>query len=73
MFISGASNNAGVQINPNSNQPDYSAQWVEYYRSIGMFKEAAVIEEQAKAKVKYPIIIVLCVFSPLLIKIKSIF
>lgn len=42
------------QINPNTGQPDYSAQWVEYYKSIGMMKEAAVVEEQAKLnKVTY--------------------
>ena len=40
--------NGGPQINPATGQPDYSAQWVEYYKSIGMMKEAAVVEEQAK-------------------------
>lgn len=34
-------------------QPDYSAQWAEYYRSIGKVKEAEAIEAQMKAaKVK---------------------
>jgi len=31
-------------------QPDYSAQWADYYRSMGMHKEAEAIEAQAKAK-----------------------
>lgn len=30
-------------------QPDYSAQWAEYYRSIGKVKEAEAIEAQMKA------------------------
>lgn len=29
-------------------QPDYSAQWAEYYRSMGMHEQAAVIENQLK-------------------------
>lgn len=32
-------------------QPDYSAQWAEYYRSIGKMKEAEAIEAQMKSKV----------------------
>lgn len=31
-------------------QPDYSAQWAEYYRSIGKIKEAEAIEAQMKNK-----------------------
>lgn len=31
-------------------QPDYSAQWIEYYRSMGMTREAEAIEVQMKAK-----------------------
>ena len=30
---------------------DYSAQWAEYYRSIGKVKEAETIEAQMKQKV----------------------
>lgn len=47
IYIFSGPNNA-PQINPATGQPDYSAQWVEYYKSIGMLKEAAVVEEQAK-------------------------
>lgn len=35
----------------NGGQPDFSAQWAEYYRSIGKHKEAEAIEAQMKAKV----------------------
>lgn len=35
----------------NGAQPDYSAQWAEYYRSIGKVKEAEAIEAQMKMKV----------------------
>ena len=31
--------------------PDYSAQWAEYYRSIGKVKEAEALEQQMKQKV----------------------
>lgn len=44
--------NAGagqVQVNPATGQPDYSIQWAEYYRSLGMHREAEMIEQQAKA------------------------
>merc|ERR1719479_189885 len=36
----------GPAINPATGQPDYSAQWSEYYRSLGMGKEAEMIEQQ---------------------------
>ncbi|XP_050305974.1 far upstream element-binding protein 2-like isoform X2 [Anthonomus grandis grandis] len=39
-----------VQMNPSSGQPDYSLQWAEYYRSLGMHREAEMIEQQAKTK-----------------------
>ncbi|XP_056647060.1 far upstream element-binding protein 1 isoform X8 [Diorhabda carinulata] len=38
----------GAPVNP-SGQPDYSMQWAEYYRTLGMHREADMIE-QAKAK-----------------------
>eukprot|EP00095_Tigriopus_kingsejongensis_P003499 maker-scaffold373_size192110-snap-gene-0.39 protein:Tk03499 transcript:maker-scaffold373_size192110-snap-gene-0.39-mRNA-1 annotation:"far upstream element-binding protein 1" len=31
-------------VNPQTGQADYSAQWAEYYRSMGMVKEAEAIE-----------------------------
>ncbi|XP_063237832.1 far upstream element-binding protein 2 isoform X2 [Bacillus rossius redtenbacheri] len=37
-----------VQVNPATGQPDYSIQWAEYYRSLGMHREAEMIEQQAK-------------------------
>ena len=36
----------GPAINPATGQPDYSAQWADYYRSLGMTKEAEMIEQQ---------------------------
>lgn len=33
----------------NGGQADYSAQWAEYYRSIGKVKEAEAIEGQMKS------------------------
>ncbi|CAD1480955.1 unnamed protein product, partial [Heterotrigona itama] len=43
-----AASQAPVQVNPQTGQPDYSAQWAEYYRSLGMHREADMIEQQAK-------------------------
>ncbi|KAL1513594.1 hypothetical protein ABEB36_002988 [Hypothenemus hampei] len=46
----GAAAAVGVNVNPQTGQPDYSLQWAEYYRSLGMLREAEMIEQQAKAK-----------------------
>lgn len=43
---SGAGGSAG-----GAGTPDYSAQWIEYYRSIGKNKEADMVEQQVKARV----------------------
>lgn len=43
--------NAAPSVNPQTviaGQPDYSAQWAEYYRSMGMHEQAALIENQLK-------------------------
>lgn len=37
---------AAPTINPQTGQPDYSAQWAEYYRSMGMHEQAQMIEQQ---------------------------
>lgn len=39
-----AANTASVAVNPATGQPDYSSQWAEYYRSMGMTREADAIE-----------------------------
>ena len=38
----------GVAVAPQGGQADYSAQWIEYYRSMGMTREAEAIEQQAR-------------------------
>lgn len=43
---------AQQQVQVAGNQPDYSKQWAEYYRSIGKNDEAEAIESQIKTKVK---------------------
>ena len=43
-----AQTSAAPTVNPQTGQPDYSAQWVEYYRSMGMHEQAALIENQLK-------------------------
>ncbi|CAB3403543.1 unnamed protein product [Caenorhabditis bovis] len=35
-------------INPATGQPDYSAQWAAYYRSVGLHEQAAMVENQMK-------------------------
>ena len=37
-----------TSINPQTGQADYSMQWLEYYRQMGMHEQAAVIENQLK-------------------------
>ncbi|XP_064074960.1 far upstream element-binding protein 3 isoform X3 [Vanessa tameamea] len=37
-----------VQINPATGQPDYSQQWIDYYRSLGLMREAEAVEQQTK-------------------------
>jgi len=39
---------AGGAVNPSTGQPDYSAQWADYYRSVGMLREAEAIEQQMR-------------------------
>ncbi|KAL2732141.1 far upstream element-binding protein 3 isoform X1 [Vespula squamosa] len=36
-------------VNPQIGQLDYSAQWAEYYRSLGMHREADMIEQQERS------------------------
>lgn len=38
----------GGGVAPSSGQADYSAQWADYYRSIGMIREAEAIEAQMR-------------------------
>lgn len=46
---SGFQQEPGVAVAPQGGQTDYSAQWIEYYRSMGMTREAEAIEQQARA------------------------
>lgn len=46
---SGGGSNAGGSASAGT--PDYSAQWIEYYRSIGKNKEADMVEQQVKTRV----------------------
>lgn len=40
--------NQSITMNPQTGQPDYSLQWAEYYRSLGMHREAEMIEQQVR-------------------------
>ncbi|KRX78262.1 Far upstream element-binding protein 2 [Trichinella sp. T6] len=41
-------NQSSPSINPQTGQPDYTAQWIEYYRTIGRHDQAtAILEAQA--------------------------
>lgn len=40
----------GGGVAPSSGQADYSAQWADYYRSIGMIREAEAIEAQMRSR-----------------------
>ncbi|XP_046451117.1 far upstream element-binding protein 3-like isoform X21 [Daphnia pulex] len=42
-------NSGSVPVNPQTGQPDYTAQWIQYYRSIGAMKDAEALEQQLKA------------------------
>uniref|UniRef100_A0A183BUR3 Far upstream element-binding protein 2 n=1 Tax=Globodera pallida TaxID=36090 RepID=A0A183BUR3_GLOPA len=44
----GAISSAAPTINPQTGQPDYSAQWADYYRTMGMHEQASLIEAQMK-------------------------
>ncbi|KAI6189601.1 hypothetical protein M3Y97_00026000 [Aphelenchoides bicaudatus] len=41
--------NAQPAINPVTGAPDYSSQWISYYKSIGLHEQAAMIEQQIRA------------------------
>ena len=46
--VPGGMPGAGGPVNPSTGQPDYSAQWADYYRSVGMLREAEAIEQQMR-------------------------
>ena len=46
--VPGGMPGAGGPVNPGTGQPDYSAQWADYYRSVGMLREAEAIEQQMR-------------------------
>lgn len=48
-----AQNGAPVQMSQAGAQPDYSLQWAEYYRSLGMIREAEMIEQQVSRYCNY--------------------
>jgi Domain of unknown function (DUF1897) len=44
-----------VAVAPQAGQADYSVQWVEYYRSMGMTREAEAIEQARVSFVESPL------------------
>merc|ERR1719384_2416065 len=48
--VPGGMPGAGGPVNPGTGQPDYSAQWADYYRSVGMLREAEAIEQQMRGR-----------------------
>lgn len=40
--------NPMANVNGTQSGSDFSAQWIQYYRSMGMHREAEFIEQQAK-------------------------
>lgn len=51
LTANGSGSSAGGSAGVGAGTPDYSAQWIEYYRSIGKNKEADMVEQQVKARV----------------------
>ncbi|KAG1649351.1 Far upstream element-binding protein 1 [Nymphon striatum] len=41
-----AATNSATAAPGTAQQPDYSQAWIEYYRSLGMFREAEMVEQQ---------------------------
>lgn len=56
-----------VAVNPTTGQPDYSQQWIEYYRSVGQNDVADQIMQQMKEVINLFEINISCLmfcFSP---------
>lgn len=47
-FFFSDNSNPMANINGSQSGSDFSAQWIQYYRSMGMHREAEFIEQQAK-------------------------
>jgi len=43
-------NSQTALINSQTGQPDYSLQWIDYYRSLGMHEQADVVEKRVKER-----------------------
>jgi far upstream element-binding protein len=41
-----------ANVNPSTGQLDYSAQWAEYYRNMGLVREAEAIEQNMRVSPK---------------------